>query len=154
MNKVYMDGYILPNSEKNPKMFQYIAGHDDKRSMLTFRISTIRPYAKKDDRGYYPTDIFTLRTWGATADFIERNFKPGDPIMIQGYNSVDAGGEREDGTRYPAFYYIRVEEAYFPLAKRGSGNGNGNGNGNSTPAPSTSESPWDSEPDMSQSPWD
>lgn len=154
MNKVIMDGYILPNSEKNPKMFQYIAGTDSKRSMLTFRLSVQRPFAKKDENGYYPTDIFTFRTWGATADFINNYFKPGDPIIVSGYNSVDQGGERDDGTRYPAFYYVRVEEAFFPLKSRNGGSSNGNGASDHKEDPKyPSTSPWEDEA-PGKAPWE
>jgi len=122
MNKIILTGYIVPNTANNSKLYNYYEGSDQKRSLVSMLLSVQRPHAKKDEKGYYPTDLFAAKAWGPNADFINKYFNPGDPITVEGYLAIDKGGEKEDGTRYPDRVYVNIESAEFAMNKRGEAN--------------------------------
>lgn len=140
MQSIVFDGRIMPNSDKAKNNFVYFAGSDSKKSLMAFRVSTRRPFAKKGDDGYYPSDIIPVKAFGPTADFIHEHFEGGDPIMVTGYFAYDIGGVKDDGTKYPDRLGIIATNVEFCL---GSGKKKDDGDAMvksfaSTPAPATS----------------
>jgi single-stranded DNA-binding protein len=113
MNIVIYKGRIIPNTANNTKLYNYYKGEGEKKSLLTMLVSVQKPYAKKDENGYYPSDLFPVKCFGPQADFINTYFKPGDEILLQGYNVVEKGGEKEDGGRYPDRTVMIIEKCEF-----------------------------------------
>ena len=75
MNQVIIDGRILPNTEKSPKNYAYYPATGDpanggKNSFLHFLLSTRKEGAAKGEDGYYPTEIWSVKAFGSTADQI------------------------------------------------------------------------------------
>lgn len=116
MNKVLIDGRIMANTEKIQDNYKFFEGNEatGKKSVLKFTISSQKNYGKPDANGYYPTCFYVIKAFGPKADFINRCFKPGDSIMIEGSLEVEPGGETAEGTRYSAKTVIYVDNAYFP----------------------------------------
>lgn len=132
MQTIIFDGHIIPNTENSQNNYRYFPANGDKKSFISFKVSTRRPFAKKSDKGYYPTDIIPCKAFGATADFVNEYFKPKDPIIVSGSFSYEQGGTKDDGTTYPNRMVIMVNSAEFCL---GNGkNSEANNSGNATPA--------------------
>ncbi len=117
MQSIILSGYIVGNTEKVKNNYMYFAGSEaeKKASMLLLRLSVQRPFARKDENGYYPHDFIPMKAFGVTADFINKYFQPGDPITITGHFSTDRGGEKPDGTKYPDRLMVQVDTAEFCL---------------------------------------
>lgn len=140
MQNIVFDGRILPNTTKNQNLFMYFPANEaeKKSSFCVFRVSTRRPYAKKGDDGYYPTDIIPVKAFGATADMVHNYFKGNDPIIVTGHFSYDIGGEKPDGTKYPDRLTVLAEKVDFCLSS--SGNKDNTTKTESVPAPRATNS--------------
>lgn len=125
MNQITISGNIVGNTQNNDKLYQYYPGNESKKSVLNFLVSCQRPFAKKDENGYYPSDLFNCKAFGATADFINKYFQSGDAMEITGYLSIDKGGMKEDGTKYPDRTYICVTNPGFAPTSRNKREGSG-----------------------------
>lgn len=122
-NRSYYEGYIVGNNEKSQNNYVYREGNGEKKSFLAMTISVRRPFAKKDENtGYYPYDFFSVKAFGAVADFINKNFTAGDPIQLACYEVMEPGNTKEDGTKYPARKVAYVTEADFVTSRRGENN--------------------------------
>lgn len=119
MNKIIISGNIVGNSEKAPKMYTYYKGNDDKKSVVNFFVSVIIPHTKKEENGYYPSDLHPVKAFGQNADFINQFFTNGSAVSIEGYLKQERGSLKEDGTRYPDHTYIIVDSVEFPPMHRG-----------------------------------
>lgn len=89
MNQVIIDGRILPNTEKSPKNYAYYPATGDpanggKNSFLHFLLSTRKEGAAKGEDGYYPTEIWSIKAFGSTADQIDKYFGPNTAIEFFG----------------------------------------------------------------------
>ena len=119
MNIVHLSGNIVGNTATNEKLYVYRQATDNKKSVVNFFLSVQRPYAKKDENGYYPSDLIPMTAFGSNADFINKYFIPGSAIIVEGRVAIDPGQEKEDGTRYPSRLYILVDNQEFPPQNRG-----------------------------------
>ena len=99
-NRSWYEGYLMGNTENAQYNYMYRPAADNKKSFLAFTVSVMRPFSQKNDQGFYPRDFFSFKAFGAQADFINNNFKPGDPIQVEGYEVMEPGREKEDGTKY------------------------------------------------------
>ena len=118
MNQMILSGNLVGNTQNNDKLYQFYPAHDDKKAVLNFLISSQRPFAKKDENGYYPSDLYSCKAFGPTAEFINKYFQAGDAMEIIGYLAIDKGGMKEDGTKYPDRTYISVTNPGFVPASR------------------------------------
>lgn len=123
MQTIIFDGHIIPNTN-GKNNFMYFEGKEGKSSFVVFAVSTRRPYAKKDENGYYPTDIIPCKAFGATADFIHNYFQGRDAINIMGHFSYDQGGTKPDGTTYPSRLSVICDNVYFPESSKRESAGN------------------------------
>ena len=114
-------------------------------SVLSFRIAVQRNYKEKGS-DKYPTDFFNAVAWRTNAEFISRNFKKGNLLVLKGSlenrDFVDKNNVNRTVTE------IIVSEAHFCEKKEENGQGNGQGNNGGyipeyTPAPGNS--PFDDE---------
>ena len=119
MNKVILSGNIIGNTDKAPKMITYFKGDENKKSVMNFFVSTLIPHAKKDDEGYYPSELHAVKAFGQNADFINQYFTGGSAITLEGYLKEEKGDSKDDGTKYPDRTYTIVESVEFPPAARG-----------------------------------
>ena len=94
MNKVELSGNIVGNTATNEKLYVYRQGTETKKSVVNFFLSVQRPYAKKDENGYYPSDLIPMTAFGNNADFINKYFGPGSAIIVEGRISIDPGQEK------------------------------------------------------------
>lgn len=115
LNKVIIDGFLVGNTETNENLFRYYPGKDDKKSVLRFLLSIVNPYSKPDDKGRRESSLMQFKAFGATADFIAKNFKSRDAMVIEGKIIVEKGGEKEDGGKYPDQTVIIVDSANHPI---------------------------------------
>ena len=113
MNQVIISGNIVGNTNNNQKLYTYYKGNENNKSVLNFLVSVKRPFGKKDENGYYPSDLWAVKAFGLQADFIDQYYNAGDAISLTGYLAVDKGGEREDGTKYPDRTYICLQSHEF-----------------------------------------
>lgn len=138
MNTVIIAGRILNNTDKAPNMYKYFEGNGEKKSVLIFHLSVTRDGAKKDENGYYPSDIFQCKIFGANADYVNKYYGPGNGIVVTGFLGVDQGGLKEDGTHYPSrtvIYVNRVEKV--PVINYQEQNGNSSTVSATVPTPKT-----------------
>lgn len=113
MNLVTLSGNIVGNTNTNSKLYTFYKGNETKKSVLNFLVSVKRPFGKKDDNGYYPSDLWAVKAFGPQADFIDQYYNAGDAISLTGYLAVDKGGEKEDGTKYPDRIYVCLQSHEF-----------------------------------------
>lgn len=113
MNQVILTGNIVGNTDNNQKLYTYYKGSETKKSVLNFLVSVKRPFGKKDDNGYYPSDLWAVKAFGPQADFIDQYYNAGDAISLTGYLAVDKGGEKDDGTKYPDRIYVCLQSHEF-----------------------------------------
>ena len=110
MNQVIIDGRIIPNSEKNTKNYAYYPATGDpanggKASFLHFLLSTRKEGAPKGEDGFYPTEIWSVKAFGPTADQIDKYFGPNTSILIFGTLGeddpyTDANGMERRGNKH------------------------------------------------------
>lgn len=135
MQTIVFDGYVLPNTEKSKNNFVFFEAKDNKVAFLSFKVSTRRPFAKKDDNGYYPTDIIPCKAFGPTAELINKYYSQGGGINIASANfSIQEATEKSDGTVYPSHLVLIVREVSFPVVSKK------NEEGNSTSVPTMTRS--------------
>lgn len=115
LNRVIIDGFLVGNTETNENLFRYYPGKDDKKSVLRFLLSIVNPYSKPDDKGRRESSLMQFKAFGATADFIAKNFKSREPMIIEGKIIVEKGGEKEDGGKYSDQTVIIVDSANHPI---------------------------------------
>ena len=119
MNKVQLSGNIVGNTATNEKLYVYRQGTETKKSVVNFFLSVQRPFAKKDENGYYPSDLIPMTAFGNNADFINKYFGPGSAIIVEGRIAIDPGQDKEDGTHYPNRFFVLVENQEFAPQNRG-----------------------------------
>lgn len=115
LNKVIIDGYLVGNTESNENLFRYYPGNGEKKSVLRFLLSVVNPFAKPDDKGRRESSLLQFKAFGVTADFIAKNFKSREPMIVEGKIVVEKGGEKEDGGKYPDQTVIIVDSANHPI---------------------------------------
>lgn len=143
MQNIVFDGRIIPNTAKNQNLFMYFPSNEaeKKASFCVFRVSTRRPFAKKGDDGYYPTDIIPVKAFGSTADMVHNYFKGGDPIIVTGHFNYDIGGTKEDGSKYPDRLTIVAEKVDFCLNSKSNGEDSNSTSASQSKAPVSSARP-------------
>lgn len=124
MNQMIISGNLVGNTQTNDNLYKFYPAHDEKKAVLSFLISSQRPFAKKDENGYYPSDLFSCKAFGPTAEFINKYFQAGDAMEITGYLAIDKGGDRPEGGKYPDRVYISVTNPGFAPTSRNRKDGN------------------------------
>lgn len=77
------------------------------KSVLRFSIAFPRPYNPKRVEGAQDADFIGCTAFGATADFIQRNFHKGSRILVEG--TVRSDKYEKDGQTKYSLPYILVE---------------------------------------------
>lgn len=113
MNVVFIDGRIVPNTEKSSKNYVYQAANGEKKSYLHFLVSTRKEGAPKGENGYYPTMLKAMKAFGETADQINKNFGPGNYILVQGSLSQDEDFVGNDGVTHRGMEYVKVNRIWY-----------------------------------------
>lgn len=92
MNKVIHIG----NMASDPELKTTPSG----TPVVSFRLAVKRKYA--DENGQYKADFFTYVAWKKTAEFICRNFKKGQAMLVEGElqnrEYTDKNGEKRTAT--------------------------------------------------------
>ncbi|MBQ0124971.1 MAG: single-stranded DNA-binding protein [Clostridiales bacterium] len=105
MNSVILMGRIL----KDIELKKTVNGV----SIINFGIAVARPYQKDKEQ---ESDFIDCVAWRAVAEFIERNFGKGDPILVTGEirtdNYEDKNGEKRKGVT------VHVSNAEFVLGNK------------------------------------
>ena len=78
------------------------------KSVATFRIAVDRSYSKNGKKG---TDFITLVCWEGTSSFVEKWFKKGDMIAIQGRIQT-RNYEDNNGNKRTAFEVVATEVSF------------------------------------------
>lgn len=78
------------------------------KSVATFRIAVDRAYSKNGNR---ETDFITVVCWEGTASFVEKWFKKGDMIAIQGRIQT-RNYEDNNGNKRTAFEVVATEVSF------------------------------------------
>jgi single-stranded DNA-binding protein len=93
INTVVLQGHF-PASDKF--LYKYYEGTNDKKSFFVGTFSVKQNYTPKGQE-YPPEDLFEVRAFGNTADFISRNCPHGTALIIQGHLVTTEKKETEDG---------------------------------------------------------
>ena len=83
---------------------------------------TVAVNRKKDKNGETKADFIDCTAFGKTAAFVEKYFKKGDGIIVDGRLESDTY-EAKDGTKRTK-WSVTVEQVYFPQGKGKSDNTN------------------------------
>lgn len=128
LNKCILQGRI-PTSEKLP--FAINDYTDEKKAVLRGMISVKRSY-KKEGEKYYPEDLLFFKAFGATAVFIEKYFKRGDNLIIEGEVRKDEDYVKDGQTVHGQMYiHVIPQGVYF---QNGNAKDDDGDSGNSAPA--------------------
>jgi single-stranded DNA-binding protein len=101
-NFIIMSGRIINNTEKSQHNYMFHPATEEKKAFLRMAISCIKPGSKKGDNGYYPTDLWTVKAFGATAEMINNLWGPNKTVCISGELTMsDEYTSPTDGTVYP-----------------------------------------------------
>jgi single-strand DNA-binding protein len=106
MNFTVFAGHLTrdPELETTPSGVEY----------CRFTIGVSRPF--KDKNGERGSDFIPCQAWRQTAVFINKFFRKGHPIMVQGSLQSRVYEDQEGKKR--SMYTINVEHAMFPPAKK------------------------------------
>lgn len=117
MNSIIIHGRIT----KAPELKTVGSGSE----VCKFTVAVNRPVGKDKEK---ITDFFDVDAWGQSGAFVERYFKAGDGIIVQG--EMQSRKYDKDGEKRTAWsvHANRIEFA----EKKGEGSGNGNNNGGFT----------------------
>ena len=116
MNKTLITGRMT----RDPELRQTQSGI----SCCRFTVAVDRPYQKDKEK---EADFITCVAWRASAEFITRYFKKGDPIEIEGSLRT---GSYQDKNYHDVTHYttdVLVEKVNFTLSSKSSGNGEHSG---------------------------
>ena len=100
MNKAILMGRLTADPEFKQT--------DNGVSVCRFTVAVQENYKKSD--GTRDVDFITCKAWRSTADYINKYFKKGSRIAIEGKNKCDFS--EKDGKKY-YYNYIKVESAEF-----------------------------------------
>lgn len=117
MNNIIIHGRIT----KAPELKTVGSGSE----VCKFTVAVNRPVGKDKEK---VTDFFDVDAWGQSGVFVERYFKAGDGIIVQG--EMQSRKYEKDGEKRTAWsvHANRIEFA----EKKGEGSGNGNNGGGFT----------------------
>ena len=102
----------IPNFEN---AIYYKEGEGDKKSFASFKLALSTGI--KDENGYYKERIITAKAWGPTADFLNKYYKAGDLITVEG-NYIDEQDYEKDGEMVKAMPSLKVKNIFgFPRRK-------------------------------------
>ena len=104
-NSVHLIGRI-PNTEKIG--YNYKAAQDPKHNVMSACISVRRAFKKKDEQ-YYPEDLFNIKAFGATADYMNKFVKRGDTVAIDGELQRDEDWTDKQGQTHRGGYSVRID---------------------------------------------
>lgn len=114
MNVVCLVGRLIAD----PELRQTPQG----TSVCSFTISVQRPNAKKDENGYYPSDLIRCVAWRTTGEFVQRYFVKGNMIGLNGSVQVNQYTDKDTGKKLSAFEVL-ASNVYFVESKNNGGNG-------------------------------
>ena len=111
---IMIDGRIINNTENSPHNYMFRQGNEEKKSFLRMAISSRKPGSKKGADGYYPTNLWSVKAFGVTAEQINTYWGPGKRVVISG--ELDMSEEYtspENGTTYPPRPEIIASRVWF-----------------------------------------
>ena len=126
MNVVCLVGRLIAD----PELRQTPQG----TSVCSFVISVQRPNAKKDENGFYPSDLIRCVAWRTTGEFVQRYFVKGNMIGLSGAIQVNRYTDRDTGKKLSSF-----EVVYFVESRNSASRGMGTSQGYTQPAPRATE---------------
>lgn len=109
MNRIVLTGHIV-----NEPVFKL--GNSSNISIITLTLASRRNFKNKE--GNYESDFLNLVAYRNTADFINKYFKKGDMICVEGRVQVRNYDDKDGNKRYVT--EIVVESAEFVGAKKDS----------------------------------
>lgn len=107
---------------------------DEKRSFLSIPLSVKRDY-KPEGEKYYPEDLLYCKSFGKQAQIINKFFKKGDNIILQGQLRINDDYEK-DGEVIKGQPYMHVTGFQFLSVQKENGNGPSSSASGSKAAPS------------------
>ena len=113
MNVVCLVGRLIAD----PELRQTPQG----TSVCSFTISVQRPNAKKDENGFYPSDLIRCIAWRTTGEFVAKYFRKGQNIGLNGSIQVNRYTDKE-GRKVNSFEVL-TNNVYFVESKGGSARG-------------------------------
>lgn len=105
MNKVILLGRLTKDGE--------LRTTDNGKSVYTNSVALRRSYANKD--GNYESDFIDIQAWGTTAEFINKYFKKGSLISLDG--KIETGSYEKDGKKIYTTR-VRIENVEFVEGKK------------------------------------
>ncbi len=89
-----------------------------------FTISVQRANARKDENGFYPSDLIRCVAWRTTGEFVQRYFHKGSNIGVNGSIQVNQYTDRDSGKKLSSFEVV-ANNIYFVEGKNSSSNSQG-----------------------------
>lgn len=137
MNKIIMLGRLTRENA--------VSGEDNSK-VVRNTLAVQRSFKNKD--GNYETDFIPIVAWGKTGDFLEKHFKKGDAIVIDG--SMRSGSYEKDGkTIYTLDCHVNNIE--FSLSRKTDENTNSEKSDNDDGNPFTADAETSSQTDAGTS---
>ena len=130
MNVVCLVGRLIAD----PELRQTPQG----TSVCSFVISVQRPNAKKDENGFYPSDLIRCVAWRTTGEFVQRYFVKGSMIGLSGAIQVNRYTDRDTGKKLSSFEVV-ANNVYFVESRNSASRGMGTSQGYTQPAPRATE---------------
>lgn len=125
MNVVCLVGRLIAD----PELRQTSQG----TTVCSFTISVQRPNGKKDENGFYPSDLIRCVAWRTTGEFVSKYFHKGSMIGLNGSIQVNRYTDK-NGNKTSSFEVL-TNNVYFVESKSSSGNSYQNNTSYSRPAP-------------------
>lgn len=140
INITLLEGRITADPE-----IRYVGG-ENANANVNFTVAVNRNY--KNAEGKYDADFIRCVAWGSSAEFISKNFKKGDPIIVRGNIRTGSYTNKSGSKVYTTDVY--VDEAHFTIGGKNSGDVTKNTNNNANnrdfmniPDTDAEEVPWD-----------
>jgi single-strand DNA-binding protein len=88
--------------------------------MTRFRIAVNRPGKPQENQPN--SDFFQITAWRNTAEFVQKYFKKGQQVLVEGYLRNNSWTDQQGNKRYSDD--IHAEQVFFADSKRDSGSNN------------------------------
>lgn len=111
MNKVILMGRLVIDP-----VIRYTANNIP---MVRFRLAVNRP--GKQQQGQPTADFIQITTWRGTAEFVNKYFRKGQQVLIEGYLRNNTWTDQQGNKHYSDD--VHAEQVYFADSKRDNGAG-------------------------------
>ena len=103
LNKTIMIGKIPTFKDSNSIKASNI--DDEQKAVVSFSLSVQKDYKPKDEK-YFEEELFNYRAFGKTAQFINKNIKPGDHVYIVSRAIAARKKPDTENEWYPQYFQV------------------------------------------------